>query len=305
VRSDARCYSFSMPRLPQPVAEDDRWTSLFAAAGARSVVQAFRLFRETNIEPILIKGWAASRAYPVGHTRIFTDVDLAFDRDDFDRATRIVRDAKVSGLAIDLHNELRHLDTVSWSDLFSNSILVDLEGEEVRVLRDEDHLRVLSVHFLTDGAWYRERLWDIYYAVDRRRPDFDWSRCLDVVAPNRRRWIICVIGLAHRYLDLNVESLPFADEARRMPKWLIESVERQWSGAERLVPLVTVTHDRRQMMRQLAIRFPPEPIYSTIDMEGSFDSRFRIHYQMGSLVKRSVRSVGKLARGALGRGFAA
>jgi len=294
-----------MPNLPQPVAEDDRWTSIFAAAGARSVVQAFRLFREKRIEPILIKGWAASRAYPVGHTRIYTDVDLAFDCNDFDRATRIVRDAEVSGLAIDLHNELRHLDTVAWPDLFSNSVLVDLEGEKVRVLRYEDHLRVLCVHFLTDGAWFRERLWDIYYAVDRRGSDFDWSRCLDVVADHRRRWIICVIGLAHRYLDLDVESLPFADEARRLPKWLIESVERQWSGAERLVPLVTVAHDRRQMMRQLTMRFPPEPIYSTIDMEGSFDSRFRFHYQMGSFVRRSVRSVGRLARAALGRGFRA
>jgi len=294
-----------MPNLLQPVGEDDRWTPLFAAAGARSVVEAFRLFREKDIEPILIKGWAAARAYPGGHTRIFTDVDLAFDCNDFDRATRIVRDAKVSGLALDLHNELRHLDTVAWSNLFSNSILVDLEGEMVRVMRDEDHLRVLCVHFLTDGAWFRERLWDIYYAVDRRRPGFDWSRCLDVVAPNRRRWIICVIGLAHRYFALNVDSLPFADEARRLPKWLLESVERQWSGAERLVPLVTVMHDRRQMMRQLAIRFPPEPISSTIEMEGSFDSRFRIHYQMGSMVKRFVRSAAKLARVALRRGLGA
>jgi len=115
-----------MPNSPQSVAEDDRWTSIFAAAGARSVVQAFRLFREKNVELILIKGWAASRAYP-----------------------------------------------------------------------------------------------------------------------------------------------------------------------------------GRQMMRQLAIRFPPEPIYSTIDMEGSFDSRFRIHYQMRSLVKRSVRSGARLARVALRRGFGA
>jgi len=59
----------------QPVIEDDRWTLLFAAAGARSVVQAFRHFRENSIEPILIKGWAASRAY-LSDTRAFSRTSI-------------------------------------------------------------------------------------------------------------------------------------------------------------------------------------------------------------------------------------
>lgn len=271
-----------------------RWEKLQSAVESRSIRSAFKLFRSNGVEPILIKGWAAGRFYPAGHFRPTSDVDLAVGCSDFEIASRLCRSTKPEGFAIDLHRELRHLDTCSWQDLFANSQIVDLEGEQIRVLRPEDHLRVIAVHWLTDGGWFRDRLRDIYYAIENRPADFDWNRCLNSVSSIRRRWIICVIGLTHKYFDLDIDALPFAAEARDLPTWLIKAVEREWASGIRLLPLYRFTRDRRGFLLQVKKRIPPNPIYATVDMEGSFDAITRIHYQMGTIAKRIVPSIKRL-----------
>ena len=267
---------------------------LQTAIESSSIRSAFELFRSNAVEPVLIKGWAAGRFYPNGTFRPTSDVDLAVAATDFEIAYPLARSSKTGGLVIDLHRELRHLDTCSWHDLFENSQLVDLDGDQIRVLRPEDHLRVLAVHWLTDGGWFRDRLWDIYYAIENRPADFDWSRCLDSVSSIRRRWIVCVIGLTHRYFDLNIDDLPFNEEALALPHWLIKAVEREWSSGVRLLPLYRYTRDPGGFLKQVKKRLPPNPIHATIDMEGSFDATTRIHYQIGTIAKRMVPSIKKL-----------
>ncbi len=160
---------------------DRRWYLIQYKSQEYKIVKTFELFRKNKIEPILIKGWAAAKYYPQKEERLFLDIDICVAPSEFEKAAKILVSCNTEGLMIDLHNGLRHLDTVEWDDLFENTELVELEATNIRVLRPEDHLRVLCVHWLNDGAANKQRLWDIYYAVENRAPDFDWDRCLQTV----------------------------------------------------------------------------------------------------------------------------
>jgi len=250
--------------------------------------------RSKGLHPVLIKGLAAVLNYPETHFRQSIDIDIAVAPGDFEPAEQIRQSEAGKGLNIDLHRGLRHLDTVAWDDLFANSRLIDIDGTPVRMLRPEDHFRVLCVHWLNDGGQYRERLWDIYYAVANRPADFDWERCLGIVSERRRRWIVCAVGLAHKYLDLQIDDLPFADEAKRLPAWLIRTVEREWASDVRLMPMSLYYRQPCELWAQVKKRIPPNPIQSIIETEGSFDSPIRLHYQLLAGARRvgpSVRSL--------------
>lgn len=268
------------------VPNDLRWHLIQKRRYEVQIEKAVSFLRANNVEPILIKGWAAGLSYPADEPRQFTDIDLAVSASDHERARLLLVSGELARANVDLHNELRHLDTLAWDDLFANSRLVDLEDIPVRVLRPEDHLRLLCVHWLTDGGINRSRLRDIYYLVINRPPDFDWARCLDVVSPNRRRWVLCVIGLANRYSGLPLDGLPFANEARQIPKWVIKRVEKEWKDPVHLLPLISFAHDRRLFFRQLKKRIPPSPIRATVEMEGSLDGNWRFYYQIGCFAKR-------------------
>lgn len=262
-----------------------RWFLLRKKIHEDRIRRAFDLFRSDQIEPILIKGWAAAMNYPADIPRHFNDTDLAVAAGDYERAARLTGSAEAGGLIIDLHRELRYLDTVPWSDLFDNSRLTDLDGMRIRILRPEDHLRVLCVHWLADGGANKQRLWDIYYAVANRPSDFDWDRCLLPVARNRRRWIVAVIGIAHRYLGLDLDGLPIAGEAENIPGWMTQCIEAEWHSDVRLEPVVGHLGSPASLIRQLRKRLPPNPIRATVEMEGSIDARSRAFYQLGCMAK--------------------
>ena len=276
--------------------DEARWNLLQNKAQEVRVVEAFELFRKNGIEPVLIKGYAAARNYPDSETRLSLDVDFAVADSDFEKARTI---ETPEGLGVDVHRELRHLDTLPWDDLFRNSQMIELNGCSVRVLRAEDHLRVLCVHWLTDGGSDKTRLWDIYYAIAHRPPDFDWGRFLDVVTPRRRRWLVATIGLARRYLGLDLAGTPIETEARDLPKWLIRTVEREWA-LERERPMETAVFDRAMFVNQLARRLRPNPIRAAVEAEGDFDAKTRVFYQIGNFVSRirpTLRRIVRTVRG--------
>jgi hypothetical protein len=260
------------------------------------IIKTFELFRKYNVEPILIKGWAAARNYPQKEDRLFVDIDICVAPNEFKQAEEILADYNKEGLTIDLHNGLRHLDTVEWNDLFENTELVKLETTNIRLLRPEDHLRILCVHWLSDGGANKIKLWDIYYAVKNRPVGFDWERCLNEISPTRRKWIICTVGLACKYLGLNVKDTPIAKEVKDIPCWLIKAVEKEWKSDLKLIPLHYFLHDKKKLLRQIKKRIPPNPIQATIDMEGEFDNRPRIFYQIGDVFFRLAPAVRRIAK---------
>lgn len=281
--------------------DESRWYLLTKKRIEDRITSAFRVFRYSGIEPILIKGWAAARNYPEGTPRFYGDIDLAVGADDFELARELTNDPTSGVIGVDLHRELRHLDTLSWDTILANSKLVNLEDEQIRILSAEDHLRVLCVHWLTDGGANRERLWDIVYAVRYRPPDFDWKNCLDVVNENRRGWIIATIGLANKYMELEIDDLPFADEARSLPRWFTRCVEKEWASGEEHWPLWASLKNPARFLRQVRKRIPPNPIQATINCEGPINEDGRIRYQLLDTVGRLGPSIRRTIPAILGR----
>ncbi|MEJ7623137.1 MAG: nucleotidyltransferase family protein [Pyrinomonadaceae bacterium] len=276
-------------------ANELRWNILQRKTQEVHVVTAFKLFRAHGIEPVLIKGLAAGQFYPVDKPRMSIDIDLAVSDADYNRAIALATSVAADGLAIDLHRELRHLDTIPWPDLFANTLDHQLEGGTARFLRPEDHLRVLCVHWLTDGGIDKSRLWDIYYLVTNRSVDFDWHRFLNIVEPSRRRWLECTLGLTSRYLGLSLVGTPVERAVADLPKWLVRTVESEWVSGDSDKPLEFAMFDSRLLVKQLLRRLRPNPIRSTVEMEGSFDARTRILYQIGNSVRRVSPTVGRVA----------
>lgn len=275
--------------------EELRWHLLMTKKYEREISRAFELFRQKGIEPLLIKGWAAARYYPSDKPRFFGDVDLAVAAKDYEQALVMAASEEFAFLAIDLHKELRALDTVPWQSIIERSELVETDGGSIRVPCAEDHLRILSVHWLTDGGAYRNKLWDIYYLINNRAGDFDWNRAIGAVSQTRQGWLKATIAIAHQHVGLPIDDLPFEQEVRSVPEWIERALEKEWSTDVRLQPIHTVLRDPKKLWLQIRKRIPPNPIQSTIEMEGRFDSGTRIFYQIGNYFQRvapMIRRVG-------------
>ena len=252
----------------------------------------WKYFQENNLKPILIKGWAAAINYPKPYTRRLGDYDLAINPLKFENAAAVQK--KLQTGEVDLHDGLRKLDKANWDYLYKNSILKKCGDTDIRVLKPEDHLRVLCVHWLADGGREKDKLRDIYYAVKNRPADFDWDGCLKVVGDKRRKWIIYTIGLTHKYYGLSVDDLPFAVEAKKLPDWLIKTVEKEWGHPVTFKYLQACLGNRKEFFEQLSRRFPPNPIQATVNMDGDFDGSNRILYQIGDVLERFTPSVKRL-----------
>jgi putative nucleotidyltransferase-like protein len=266
--------------------EELRWHLLMSKTFERQISDAFVVFREQGIEPLLIKGWAAARYYPPDKPRFFSDVDIAVAADDHERAAKLVDAKAFPNVAIDLHKELRWLDTIAWKDVIERSELIETNTGTIRVPCAEDHLRILCVHWLNDGGAYKNKLWDVYYLIENRSEDFDWDRVLGTVSATRQNWIKTAIAIAHKYLGLHTDDLPFADEVRTVEPWISRALEKEWATDVRLMPMHTALSSPRKVFQQIRKRIPPNPIQSTIEMEGRFDARTRIFYQIGNYFQR-------------------
>lgn len=254
--------------------------------------ELIKILYEKGFDPIVIKGWAAAQYYPQPWNRNLGDVDLVFDTKKADEVKDVL--PEITDLPIDVHCGLRHLDTVDFEDLYEQSVLKDCMGVPVRCLRVEDHLRVLCVHWMNDGGAYKEKLWDIFYAVESSRESFDWRRCLDVVSATRRNWILSMIALTHDYIGLKIDDLPFAGELKTVPQWLKNSVEKEWKSNVRLNSLHLYIKDREQLVKQIRKRIPPNSLQAIVELEKDISSAFRFHYQILNVFYRMKPSARRI-----------
>ena len=270
---------------------EEKWHLIQQKALTLCLASIFDEFRISSIDAICLKGWSVARFYPEGRIRSYNDIDLVVANRDYEKALELVRKGQFSGIAIDLHRGIRDRDTLSWEQLFSRSYLTQLHDAEVRVLGDEDNLRITSTHWLIDGGEFKEKLWDIFYLVSNRREVFDWDRCLNAAGPTRRTWVLAAVATARDYLGLNVSGLPREFTEFELPSWYKETLERKWVREPMLrIPLLSCWKRPDLLVQQIQRGFPPNPIAATTDTEGAIDHTARWPYQLKSIKKKLINA---------------
>lgn len=274
-------------KLVDPIPDEFRWLTIDRKAKEETLCRVFAEFERTGIDLIAIKGWTIARRYPVTRFRSYTDIDVAVCPDDFVEAKALLESSELRKFNIDLHEGLRDRDTLDWADLLARTYTVDFNGVKIRVLSDEDNLRVTAAHWLIDGGVFKDRLWDIYYLVQNRKASFDWSRSLEAAGPIRKSWVIAAIAAARDYLSLDVSDLP--DEIRQfeLPSWFKKVIIREWDRGPYLrVPLWMCIGRPKILFEQFRRRFPPNAIAATTDTEVMIDASSRIGFQVRSMIKK-------------------
>lgn len=269
-----------------------RLQSLQSAIHEEKIEKIFRLFRAADIEPILIKGWAAAGLYPERGLRPYGDIDLVVRPEHYEKAASIVASPEAKDCWVDLHKNVSELADRSLGQLFDRSQRVSLGDQIICVLSAEDHLALLAVHLLKHGAWRPLWLCDIGAAIESLPAGFDWELCL---GRDRRRasWITCAIGLAHYLLGARLEALVIAERARNLPDWLVPAVLRQWQHpyatnqppTKHPVPISSQLRHPSGLWRGLRDRWP-DPILATVSVHGQFNRLPRFPYQVANCLIR-------------------
>jgi hypothetical protein len=278
-----------------------RLHTLHALLSQQKIKQHLSRLRASLIEPILIKGWANARLYPEAGLRPFGDVDLCVRPDQYDKASGLLlldaEDAHV--YPVDLHKALGRLDSRNWDEFYARSQVITLDEASVRVLAPEDHLHILCVHMLEDGAWRPIQLCDIAAVVESAGSGFDWDMCLGR-DKRRAKWVASAIGLAHRLLGARVDDCPAGLRRARLPRWLMPNVLRNWETPciEDHRPhawfVKTLRHPSRVPKAMLG-RWP-DPIGATIRLKGSFNALPRLPFQVGDYIIHSGKYLMRLPR---------
>jgi len=274
--------------------EEEKFRIIAYKAYEKRIADVWKILQDGRREIIIIKGWAAAQNYPKPYLRDIGDIDIAVNPEQYQSTLDLLIKHEIE--AVDLHKGLRRLDLLDWKTLYTNSRIVNCGGTKIRVPGFEDNLRILIVHWLNDGGINKEKLWDIYYAVENRHTDFVWEYFLNGGGSKRRKWLICAIGLAHKYFGLNVEGTPIAEETKDIPEWVIRTVEREWDSNIRFSYLHSNLDNSKQFFEQLKKRISPNPIQATVDMEGKFDNGTRVFYQIGDIILRALPSIKRVSK---------
>jgi Uncharacterised nucleotidyltransferase len=276
-----------------PLRETYLQYAISAEEHERKLVRVFRALRSSDVEPILIKGWAIARAYPEAGLRPSGDIDLYVSAEQQAKAKAVLNGMKCQGCWVDLdHGEITRFNDSSFSELYDRSELLNLNGTEIRVMGAEDHLRIVCLHLLKHGSWRPLWLCDVAAALEARLPSFDWDRCF---GRDKRRadWIACTIGLANRLLGANLEGVPGKNRANSLPSWLVSSVLKQWNSPDApnlssLAAQLGAGWRKFDVVTSVRQRWP-NPVQATVDADGGFDNAARLPFQLGNCVARTFK----------------
>lgn len=273
-----------------------RLNHLLSIIYRREVAEVFRLLRAHKIEPVLVKGWAIGRHYAEPEARACGDVDVCVSKEQYQQAQDALKTRTNAAHHADLHRGFRHLDKHDFEELKGRSELVELEGEPIRVLSAEDHLRVLCYHFLREGGWRPLWLCDISVALETRHAGFDWDLCLSGRGPVAG-WVSCSIMLAHKLLGADLTGTPAAVRNARLPQWLAPSILREWEvrsmSQRHRAPMAGARSYPLHTLKGLRHHWPT-PVEATVSLGASFSELPRFPFQVGNVLTRAATLLARL-----------
>ena len=276
-----------------------RQQTLRALLKQETIKQTITLLRSVGIEPILVKGWAAARLYTEPGLRPYIDIDLCVRPEQFAAAKTALKNLTDKQHEVDLHHGFETLGG-GVDEIYSRSQLAQLEETSVRVPSPEDHLRILCIHMLREGAWRPLWLCDIAAAVESRPANFDWDYCL-----GKKRlwsnWIICALRLAHQLLGADIKNTPAAEKINPLPRWLTRALLKEWGSSRpamtqrHFAPMASYLRHPSDLMTGFRHRWP-NPIEATIVARGTFNGLPRLPYQIGCYLAHGAKFAARLPK---------
>jgi hypothetical protein len=265
-----------------------------AAAHEAELERLAQAFQAASIRLILLKGWSVGRLYPESGLRPSGDIDLWIDPDQRAKAGAVLQTVETGRQLVDLdHDQLSRFEDRGFADFYASCNTVHLGPTPIRVLRQEDQIRILCLHFLKHGGWRPIWLCDIAVLLEVRNTAFDWELCLGNDF-RRARWIGCTIALAGDFLAARIPAGAPRCVTSSPPEWLVRTVLTEWSNPlapnapsfAHVLPelgpcpwkLKSVMHGRWR-----------NPVQATVDCNGAFDALPRLPYQLWDGVRRAGR----------------
>jgi hypothetical protein len=266
--------------------------TVLAVIQRKGIESVTRALNSAGIESMLVKGLAAARLYGDEGLRPFVDVDICVAQRQIEAAQVVLKSFSDTGVTADLHREFATLGGGNWEEIYSRSQLIKLGASEVRVPSAEDHLRILSIHMLREGAWRPMWLCDVAAAVESRPANFDWNICLGQ-SRQTSNWINCALKLAHELLGASITGTPAAEDAKPLPPWLTTTVLKEWGAT---APSMTLRHQSPMAshLRSPGSLLPgfrhrwPNPIEGTIVSRGLFNDLPRFPFQLKAYMMRGA-----------------
>ncbi|HEX5734971.1 MAG TPA: nucleotidyltransferase family protein [Blastocatellia bacterium] len=274
-----------------------------AAYHEYEVEQVFRLLRAAGLEPVLMKGWAVARLYPESGLRPYGDVDLFIRPRERRKAAAVLASNEGVKLNVDIeHEEFACVSDRAADDLCARSKLVTLGETHVRILGDEDHLRMLCLHTLRHHAWRPLWLCDIGVVVESLPEGFDWEICLGA---NKREanWVACLVELASQVLGVQPRGDFVSRASSKLPRWVGPALLRDWGrwhgpGPAELAATAFVKNVKSpsRMIGEIISRWD-RPIKATVEMRGPFNQFLRLPFQISYALSQTPRIARQVARG--------
>lgn len=272
-----------------------RLQTLRAAVREEELGRLFALLEAAGVGAVLVKGWAAARAYAEQGLRPTGDIDLCVRPGaEFRRAQDVLASPEGGRFWVDLHEGCGDLCGEDPEELYARARVFEVGGASVRVPCEEHHLRLLCFHLLRHGAWRPLWLCDVAAGLESRAEGFDWQR---FIGDSRRgaNWVLSTLGLAHRLLGARVEETPAARAAVALPRWLAPAVLARWArpyaaeqGALRhRAPMRAYLRRPRGLLQDLRNRWPG-PVEATVAAGGPFNGLPRLPFQVAHCFTRAA-----------------
>lgn len=262
--------------------------SITARLDQQRIVEVLELLAARKVPAILFKGWDCGRFYPPT-LRPMGDIDLVVrERDLANARMAIAGSPAIEWIDLGPHR-FAYRNSRDLEGLFERSQETVIGTTKVRVLSNEDRLRVLCTHMFSHQLAMPLWLCDIAAVIESLPIGFDWERCVPRHSLAARR-MSGATALARDLLGARVDLVPEYLAGMRLPEWALAETVAKWTRAMRfrvpasLLPAAPV----RRVPVALSARWPTTMRVQMLVETGAVPGRANL----------AVRHLGRFMKGA-------